>query len=58
MPKYKIAYTEEEWYHVTIEADSHRHALDKFWSHDWDLESAVNFGTEIQQDLDIDELPE
>lgn len=58
MPKYLISYSEEDWYNTTIEADSHKDALDKFWSGDWDFENRVHFGTQIQEDLDIEELPE
>ena len=56
MPKFLISFTEEDWYNITIEADSLEEAKDKFWSHDFDLEDIVHTGTEIQESIDIEEV--
>ena len=56
MPKFLISFTEEDWYNITIEADSLEEAKDKFWSHDFDLEDIVHTGTEIQEDIDVEEV--
>jgi hypothetical protein len=56
MSKYLIGFTEEEWYNITIEADSLEEAKDKFWSHDFDPEDIVHTGTEIQESIDIEEV--
>jgi hypothetical protein len=53
MPKYEISFTEEEWYKVTIEADSATQAMGMFWSHDFNMEDVVHTGTEIQESIDI-----
>jgi hypothetical protein len=54
--KYLISFTEEEWYNITIEADSFEEAKDKFWSHDFDQEDIRHTGTEIQESLDIEQV--
>jgi hypothetical protein len=56
MAKYLISFTEEDWYNITIEADSLEEAKDKFWSHDFDLEDIVHTGTEIQESIDVEEV--
>jgi hypothetical protein len=56
MSNYLISFTEEEWYNITIEADSLQEAKEKFWAHDFDLEDIVHTGTEIQESIDIEEV--
>jgi hypothetical protein len=56
MSNYLISFTEEEWYNVTIEADSFQEAKDKFWSHDFDLEDIVHTNTEIKESINIEEV--
>lgn len=56
MAKYLISFTEEDWYHVIIEAESRLEAKDKFWAQDYDLETIVHVGTEIQEDIDVEEV--
>lgn len=56
MPNYLISFTEEEWYNVTIEADSLQDAADKFWSGNYDHEDIIHTGTEIQESIDIGEV--
>ena len=56
MSKYLISFTEEEWYNITIEANSFQEAKDKFWAQDFDLEDIVHTGTEIQESIDIEEV--
>ena len=56
MANYLISFTEEEWYNVTIEADSLQEAKEKFWSHDQDHEDIIHTGTEIQESIDIEEV--
>jgi hypothetical protein len=54
MSKYLISFTEEEWYNITIEADSATQAMGMFWAHDFNLEDIVHTGTEIQESIDIE----
>ena len=56
MPRFLISFTEEDWYNITIEADSLEEAKDKFWSHDFDLEDIVHTGTEIQESIDVEQV--
>ena len=56
MPKYLISFTEEDWYNITIEADSYEDAKEKFWQGDFDYEDVVHTGTEIQESIDIEAI--
>ena len=56
MAKYLISFTEEDWYNIVIEADSLEAAKEKFWSQDFDYEDIRHTGTEIQEDIDIEEV--
>ena len=56
MSKYLISFTEEDWYNITIEADSYEDAKDKFWHGDFDYEDVKHTGTEIQESIDIEEV--
>jgi hypothetical protein len=56
MANYLISFTEEEWYNVTIEADSFQEAAEKFWSSDYDHEDVIHTGTEIQESIDMHEV--
>jgi hypothetical protein len=56
MANYLISFTEEEWYNITIEADSLQEAKEKFWAHDFDHEDIIHTGTEIQESIDIEEV--
>jgi hypothetical protein len=51
-----ISFTEEEWYNITIQADSFEEAKEKFWAQDFDLEDIVHTGTEIQESIDMEEV--
>ena len=55
MPRYLISFTEEDWYNITIEADSFEDAREKFWQGDFDHEDVKHTGTEIQESIDIEE---
>lgn len=56
MPKYLISFTEEDWYNITIEADSYEDAKEKFWQGDFDNDGVVYIGCEIQESIDIEEV--
>jgi hypothetical protein len=56
MAQYHISWTEEDWYTITIEADSLEAAKEKFWTHDFDHEDIIHTGTEIQDSVDIMEV--
>lgn len=56
MPNYLIAWTEETWYNVEIEAASRKEALDKFHNNEYDSEDAVFIGAEMQDSVEIEEL--
>ena len=56
MPKYLVAWTEENWYNITIEADSKWDALDKFHNHEFDYEDSILVGSELQDSVEAEEL--
>jgi len=56
MPNYMISFTEEDWYNITIQADSFEEAKEKFWAQDFDLEDVIHTGTEIQESIDMEEV--
>ena len=56
MSKYLISFTEEDWYNITIEADSYEEAKDKFWNGEFDTEDVKHTGTEIQESIDIEQV--
>jgi hypothetical protein len=56
MPKYLIAWTEEDWYNVTIEADSSQNALDIFYGREYDEHTIVHIGGELQDSVEVEEL--
>ena len=56
MSSYLISFTEEDWYNITIEADSLQEAKDKFWAQDFDFEDIRHTGTEIQESIDIEQV--
>ena len=56
MPKYLIAWTEENWYNVTIDAPSKFVALDKFYNQEYDREDVVLVGFELQDSVEVEEV--
>ena len=52
MSKYKVSWTREQWFYVTIEASDKDVALAKFWEGDYENEQM--FGSEIQEGVDIE----
>lgn len=52
MAKYEVSWTREQWFRVTLEADSPQQAEDKFWAGEYENEQ--QYGSEIQNDIDID----
>lgn len=54
MPKYKVAWTREQWFYVHIEASDESVALAKFWEGDYENEQ--QFGSEIQEGIDVTEV--
>lgn len=55
MAKFVIEWTEESWNRVTIEADSIEQAREKFWEGDFDMDTCKEYGSEIQQNIDVSE---
>lgn len=53
--KYLVSWTEEDWYNVTIEADSLDEAMEKFWGHEFDEADVRHTGTEIQDSIEIEQ---
>jgi hypothetical protein len=51
-----ISFTEEDWYNITIQADSFEEAKKKFWEQDFDHEDIIHTGTEIQESIDMEEV--
>jgi hypothetical protein len=56
MPKYLISWTEENWYNITIEADSAEEAKDKFYNHEFDYEDSILVGSELQDSVEAEEV--
>ena len=56
MYKYLISFTEENWYHITIEADCLEEAKEVFCSGEYENEDILHTGTEIQESIDIEEV--
>lgn len=56
MTKYLIAWTEEDWYNITIEADSKAKALDMFHNREYDDHTVVHLGGELQDSIEIEEI--
>jgi len=60
MSEYKVEWTNEQWFRVTIEADSQEEAMDKFSMGEYENEQM--FGSEMQNSVEIrmldDELEE
>ena len=54
MPKYIVSWTEEDWYNVTIEADSPREALDKFYDREYDMDDVLLTGSELQDSVTVE----
>ena len=56
MPKFRVSFTEEDWYSIDIEAESADEAQEKFWSHDFNDSDLRHFGTEIQDSVEVEQL--
>ena len=56
MPTYKIDWTREVWYRSEIEAESFEEAREKFWIGDYDDDKDEIFGSEVQENIDIEEV--
>ena len=51
--EYTVAWKEENWYKVRIEAKSIEEAKELFWAGEFDSAGVKHTGTEIQDDVDI-----
>jgi hypothetical protein len=56
MPKYVIAWTEENWYNLIVDAPTRREALDIFDNNEYDREEVMLIGSELQDSLEIEEV--
>jgi hypothetical protein len=56
MPKYEVRWTLERWFKVEIEAENPEEAESKFWQGEYENEQS--FGTEIQEGIEVEALPE
>lgn len=56
MAKFQVSYTVEDWYHVDIEADSAREAIEKFYAGDFDDDNKVFDGGILQDSVTAAEL--
>ena len=54
--KYEIRYTVERYYTIEIEADSKEEALDRFHNSDVDWELADEYGSELQDTVEVIEI--
>ena len=57
MPKYRVSWTEETWYHTYIEAESEDEALELFWNDEGDCMSrAKPVDSEIQDSVEVEAI--
>jgi hypothetical protein len=56
MPKYLVSWTEEDWYNVVIEAETHTDAIDKFYNMDYNSDNVVRIGSELQDSVNVEEV--
>ena len=56
MTKFRVSFTEEDWYSIDIEADSAEEAMEKFYSHEYNDSDLRHFGTELQDSVEVAEL--
>lgn len=56
MPKYLIAWTEENWYNITIDAPSKSEAIDTFYAQKYDEEDVIFIGCELQDSVEVMEV--
>ena len=54
--QYKVSFTVERWGRVVIDADSEEQVREKFWAQEFDYEKVEQFGMEVQDSVDIEEL--
>jgi hypothetical protein len=54
--QYKVSFTVERWGRVVIDADSEEQAREKFWAQEFDYEKVEQFGMEVQDSVDVEEL--
>lgn len=53
MGKYQIAFTEEIWKVVRVEAVDEDDALEKFWEFAWDESEAIAYDGTIQDNVEV-----
>jgi hypothetical protein len=53
--QYTVSYTVEKWRRVVIEAESEEQAREKFWAGEFDFDEVEEFGTEVQDGVDVEE---
>jgi U3 small nucleolar RNA-associated protein 14 len=58
MTKYLVSWTEEVWQRVVIEAESREQVRELFFSGEFDMDTILVTGGEIQDGIDIEELEE
>jgi hypothetical protein len=56
MAKYKVEWTEEQWFRTTIEASSEEDALKKFWQIEYS--QGEMYGAEIQDSVEFELIEE
>lgn len=56
MAKFLVAWTEEDWYNLEIEADSKDEALDKFYSQEYNYDDIRHIGSELQDSVEVEEI--
>jgi hypothetical protein len=56
MSEYKVEWTNEEWFKVTIEAENEEEAMEKFWRGDYDSSLQELTGNAMQESLSVELL--
>jgi hypothetical protein len=54
--QYKVSFTVERWGRVVIDADSEEQVREKFWAQDFDYAKVEQFGMEVQDSVDVEEV--
>ena len=56
MGTFEISWTEETWMRMRVQAESVDHARELFWSGGLNFDEAWDFGSEIQDSVDVREV--
>jgi uncharacterized secreted protein with C-terminal beta-propeller domain len=56
MSKYLISWSEENFYNITIDANSEFSALTKFHNHEFDYEDSILVSSQLQASVEVEQV--